>query len=143
MGVAPVEVFAGGGVAEPGDACAGEDVGHQGGQLGGEERLDVVGRHEQAGVHCVVVGAGGARDGVDALFVVWALGVVERGGGGEGKEADVGFLELGVDLGLARGDLFGRHQVGLGEEDDDVGEGGELAEVFDVDGPKTWKRSAR
>jgi hypothetical protein len=84
-------------------------LGDEGGELGGDQGLDVVGRHEQARVHGVVVGAGGRGDGVDALLVGVKGGGVGGGRRGEGEEADVGFVELAVDLRFACCDLLGRH----------------------------------
>lgn len=127
--VAPLHVFARDCVAETGDTGGGKDFGHKSRELGGAEGLDVVWRHEQAGVHGVVIGPSGAGDGVDALVV----GVC-RCGEREGEEADAGFFELAVDLGFASGDLVGRHQVCLGEKNDDVREGVELTKILDING---------
>jgi hypothetical protein len=44
-----------------------------------------------------------------------------------------------VDLLFAGGDLLGGHEVGLGEKDDDAGEGRELLEVLYVNRAEAWR----
>lgn len=121
-------------VPEVGNGCGVEDMCDQRGQVGGVEGLDVVGRHEEGGVHGIVVGGG---EGGDGIGTAWE-GRESGGGGGEGEGADVGGAEGAEDLGFEVREGGGGVGIRVRDERYDVGEGGEATEVLDVYGFNAW-----